>query len=81
MFSTDHALGLLTMQIWFGAEPWVIVVDAEMGRKVNYKFLNRPKSIQNPLARGELIKEENRGLFFARCDGGRTLETKLIFQH
>jgi len=60
-------------KIWFGAQPWVIVVDAEMGRKVNYKFLNRPKSIQNPLARGELIKEENKGLFFARNDVWRVL--------
>ena len=52
--------------MWFGARPWVVVADAELGRRANFRLLNRPFAFTNPLARGEALDAAKEGLFLAR---------------
>jgi len=42
-------------KVWFGARPWVVVADADLGRRVNYRLINRPLAFTNPLARGASV--------------------------
>jgi hypothetical protein len=35
-------------------------------RRVNYKLINRPARLGDPLIRGEVTKQENKGLFLSR---------------
>jgi hypothetical protein len=35
-------------------------------RRVNYKLINRPSRLGDPLIRGEVTKQENKGLFLSR---------------
>lgn len=36
-------------------------------RRVNYKLINRPARLGDPLIRGDVTKQENKGLFLSRC--------------
>jgi hypothetical protein len=36
-------------------------------RRVNYKLINRPARLGDPLIRGDVKKQENKGLFLSRC--------------
>lgn len=38
-------------------------------RRVNYKLINRPARLGDPLIRGDVAKQENKGLFLSRCAG------------
>jgi thromboxane-A synthase/cytochrome P450 family 3 subfamily A len=39
-------------KVWFGSRPWVVIADADLGRRANYRLLNRPLALANPLAPG-----------------------------
>lgn len=54
------------LQVWFGHRPWVVVVDPDVGKKVNYKLINRPRNLGDPLIQGPVTKAENKGLFASR---------------
>lgn len=60
-------------KLWFGHRPWVIVCDPDVGKRVNYKLINRPSRLGDPLIRGDVVKPENRGLFLSRDDHWRHL--------
>lgn len=53
-------------QVWFGHRPWIIVADPELGKRVNYKLNNRPRTLGDPLLQGPITKNENKGLFASR---------------
>ncbi|GBF94152.1 cytochrome P450 [Raphidocelis subcapitata] len=53
-------------KVWFGARPWVVIADADLGRRANYRLLNRPLAFTNPLARGEMLRSAKEGLFLSR---------------
>jgi hypothetical protein len=50
--------------IWFGGNPWVIVSDAELARKVMFRFINRHELPQ--VLDGEQKEIEVKGLIFAK---------------
>ncbi|WIA09117.1 hypothetical protein OEZ85_008529 [Tetradesmus obliquus] len=54
-------------KLWFGHRVWVVVCDPDLGKRVNYKCLNRPQ-IGDALIRGPVTRPENKGLFFTRDD-------------
>lgn len=53
-------------KVWFGARPWVVVADADLGRRVNYRLINRPSGFTNPLASGDVLRASLEGLFLSR---------------
>eukprot|EP00878_Enallax_costatus_P008450 GHUV01008832.1.p1 GENE.GHUV01008832.1~~GHUV01008832.1.p1 ORF type:complete len:573 (+),score=166.57 GHUV01008832.1:167-1885(+) len=60
-------------KVWFGHRPWIIVADPELGKRVNYKLINRPRTLGDPLVQGPITKDENKGLFASRDNHWRFL--------
>ncbi|GBF94151.1 cytochrome P450 [Raphidocelis subcapitata] len=53
-------------KVWFGSRPWVVIADADLGRRANYKLLNRPLAISNPLAPDHAMQSSAEGLLLAK---------------
>eukprot|EP00775_Hariotina_reticulata_P013642 gene13642-13765_t len=60
-------------KVWIGYRPVVWVSDADLGKRINYKLLNRPHWIGDPLASTQARVETNKGLFTSRDDVWRKL--------
>lgn len=48
---------------WFTVSPAPLLLC----RRVNYKLINRPARLGDPLIRGDVQRQENKGLFLSRC--------------